>query len=280
MNTETRARLLQLNRDFYAAVAAPFHETRKAWSPGKARLLTMLPHVGDRPLRVLDVGCGNGRLARMLDSLARPIIYTGVDGDAALLAFADEQTRDLAHVSCTFVRADLADPAWAQSAGIDRDYDVTLCLATLQHLPGTELRAATVATLARLTALDGLIILSGWQFLESPPGRQGTGLGRGRRGPGCRRSGRRAPAVAAGRLRGALRAPDRRSRDGAAGGPRRFGRDHELSRRRQGRQPQPVRPVAEAGTGPIIGRFNEVIHTHGVAPCPLKTTRGTGNDRN
>ncbi|MCB0073563.1 MAG: class I SAM-dependent methyltransferase [Caldilineaceae bacterium] len=168
MNTETRARLLQLNRDFYAAVAAPFHETRKAWSPGKARLLTMLPHVGDRPLRVLDVGCGNGRLARMLDSLARPVIYTGLDGDAALLAFADEHTRDLAHVTCTFVRADLADPAWAQSAGIGRDYDVTLCLATLQHLPGAELRAATVATLARLTTPDGLIILSGWQFLESP----------------------------------------------------------------------------------------------------------------
>ena len=168
MNTETRARLLQLNRDFYAAVAAPFHETRKAWSPGKARLLTMLPHVGDRPLRVLDVGCGNGRLARMLDSLARPIIYTGVDGDAALLAFADEHTRALAHLSCNFVQADLADPAWAQSAGIDRDYDVTLCLATLQHLPGEELRAATIAALTRLTAPDGLVILSGWQFLDSP----------------------------------------------------------------------------------------------------------------
>ncbi|MEZ4581266.1 MAG: hypothetical protein R3A10_06395 [Caldilineaceae bacterium] len=66
-----------------------------------------------------------------------------MDGDAALLAFADEHTRDLAHVSCTFVRADLADPAWAQSAGISRDYDVTLCLATPSTCPAQRSCAAT-----------------------------------------------------------------------------------------------------------------------------------------
>lgn len=172
MRESVAAALLELNQEFYKIVAASFNMTRMAHSPGKERLLAYAPTVGaDHPLRVADIGCGNGRLGWMLDELARPVDYVGVDADARLLAAAKENTAGLTHVRCRFVEADLAEPGWqaALQAGIGPDarYEMVACLATLQHMPGFALRARIVGELASLLAPDGLLIISAWQFMES-----------------------------------------------------------------------------------------------------------------
>ncbi len=166
MNEATRTRLLEINRDFYAAVAAPFNATRQAHTPGKARLVAQIgARSGGEPLRVLDVGCGNGRLAFMLEVLGRPIDYVGVDAASGLLDLAAENTRELANVRTRFIQADLANDDW--SASLAGNFDAVLCLATLQHLPGYALRSRLVKTLGGLTTADGLVIISAWQFMES-----------------------------------------------------------------------------------------------------------------
>jgi tRNA (uracil-5-)-methyltransferase TRM9 len=167
MHKETAHRLLEINREFYAAVAEPFDQTRHGDSPGKQQLIAHLAHLApDRTLRVLDVGCGNGRLAWMLERLARPVEYMGVDGEAQLLALAAENTRRLQHVRVDWRQADLADPQWTE--GLSPPYDAVVCLATLQHLPSFELRARVLADLAGLAAPQGRVAISAWQFLTSP----------------------------------------------------------------------------------------------------------------
>jgi SAM-dependent methyltransferase len=169
MDLGTRARLLALNRAFYAAVAEPFDQTRRVWPPGKRRLLELLPH-GDaaQPLTVTDIGCGNGRLAAMLDSRGTPVDYVGVDADPSLLDLARAHCAGLLHVRARFVQADLATPDWTRVLGDSSfRFDAVVCLATLQHLPGFDLRATVVGDLARLAAGDGQVILSAWQFLTS-----------------------------------------------------------------------------------------------------------------
>lgn len=178
MQTEIVHRLLTLNRQFYATVAEPFNRTRLAESPGKQQLLAYLdeqpmstrPHAG--PVQVLDVGCGNGRLAWLLARRGREFAYTGVDGEAQLLESARENTQSLAHVSCRWVLADLAEADWYTGwhTGVGDGtalYDWVFCLATLQHLPGFAMRARLVADLARMAGPDGWIALSAWQFLTS-----------------------------------------------------------------------------------------------------------------
>jgi SAM-dependent methyltransferase len=166
MNEATRTRLLEINRDFYATVAAPFDATRQAHTPGKARLVALIGAQPEgEPLRVLDVGCGNGRLAFMLEALGRPIDYVGVDAAAGLLELAAENTRDLIHVQTRFIQADLAGDSWPEA--LVGNFDAVLCLATLQHLPGYALRSRLVKTLGGLTADDGVLIISAWQFMES-----------------------------------------------------------------------------------------------------------------
>lgn len=166
MDPATRDRLLELNRLFYAVVAEPFHETRRGWTPGKAKLLDYVPT--RRPLRVADIGCGNGRFAVMLDSLGTPVAYTGVDSSTELLALARQHTANLVHVTVQLVQADLAKPGWVACLGDPAPrFDLVVCLATLQHLPGYSLRAQAMRSLASLLDEEGLLAVSAWQFLES-----------------------------------------------------------------------------------------------------------------
>ena len=169
MDPETQARLLALNRAFYAAVADPFDATRQATAPGMVELVRRVPR-GDatHPLTVVDVGCGNGRLARLLAAQAAPVVYVGVDANAALLAHAQAQLAPLPGLTASFVQADLAQPGWEAALPAVGRYDVVACLATLHHLPGYDLRRDVVAVLARLLRPGGVLALSLWQFLDSP----------------------------------------------------------------------------------------------------------------
>ena len=75
MDGKTVQRLLALNRQFYDEFADPFAESRGFEQPGLRRALDVLPATG----RLLDVGCGNGRLAHVLESADRSIDYLGID---------------------------------------------------------------------------------------------------------------------------------------------------------------------------------------------------------
>ena len=96
MDEPTRQRLLQLNRDFYTTVAAPFDERTGMRRPASCVCSTVLSAVqSGSPLQVADIGCGNGRFALLLESLGIDVRYTGVDGNEQLLERAVEQTASL-----------------------------------------------------------------------------------------------------------------------------------------------------------------------------------------
>ncbi len=172
----TAQRLLALNRAFYAGSGASFDATRQEIPAGMRRALELgLPAAAESPagaasaaLRVLDVGCGNGRLARALAESGRAVAYTGLDADAGLLAAAQRQTEALsAQVRCRFVSGDLAAPDW--DAALDpAGFELVACLATLHHLPGQALRRQVVQKLAELVAPGGRLVLSAWQFIDQP----------------------------------------------------------------------------------------------------------------
>ena len=173
MKKAVRQRLLQLYRDFYDTVAGPFDRTRQGWTPGKYRLLDYMPDVGERTaLKIADIGCGNGRFALMLDSLGQDVWYTGIDGNQHLLSLACEQTEELSHVTTRYYKADLANAQWMEYAETSIQYDMIVCLATIQHMPGYDLRRRLMADLASLLTQDGLLAVSAWQFLESERFRQ------------------------------------------------------------------------------------------------------------
>jgi len=79
--TERLLALLALNREFYATFARIFAASRSVSDPA---LVCILPYIPQRA-RVLDVGCGHGRLAILLDRERPGATYLGVDAVPELM---------------------------------------------------------------------------------------------------------------------------------------------------------------------------------------------------
>jgi 2-polyprenyl-3-methyl-5-hydroxy-6-metoxy-1,4-benzoquinol methylase len=168
MTPATVERLLHLNREFYRTVATNFDETRGGLPIGWRQLHQWLPKRTRQPLRVLDVGCGNGRFAWLLDEWGIAADYIGVDGDGQLLTLATEHARTLRTVRTNFVQADFTAATWCADANLPAaSFDLVVCFAALHHVPGWALRQQVVGALAGLLTADGTLILSHWQFLSS-----------------------------------------------------------------------------------------------------------------
>lgn len=162
MDKSTIDRLLALNRAFYAAFSRPFADSRSLSDPA---LTAILPHIPSRA-RVLDVGCGNGRLAVLLDRERPGAAYIGIDALPELIEMALERAAGLTHVLAEFHVGDITQPGW--SGTLRAGFDCIVCLAVLHHIPGFDLRAQTLREMAGLLAPEGCLILSTWQFLDSP----------------------------------------------------------------------------------------------------------------
>lgn len=156
MREEIVQQLLALNRRFYDKLAEPFAQSRSRPQPGFFRLLEELP----RPCRdLLDVGCGDGRFGRFLQSQAAIEWYTGVDFSAELLLKAASATAG------EFFQRNLARRGCLEDLGA---FDAVSCLAVLQHIPGRDNRLQLLMEIRGALAASGRAFLSTWQFMDNP----------------------------------------------------------------------------------------------------------------
>ncbi len=156
MNATTVKRLNAINQEFYRTVADSFDETRgKPW-PGWERLHPYL----NKPLSVLDIGCGNGRFGLFLAERLGPdqITYHGIDSNPRLLEHASAALVSLdAHLA---LRDIVENPV---SGG---PYDLVVLFGLLHHIPGGEQRRTLIQQAAELVAPGGWLAFATWRFYE------------------------------------------------------------------------------------------------------------------
>lgn len=172
MNTETIKRLNALNREFYRTTVQNFDESRGRFWPGWDHLLPLLAG-RPTPLRVLDVGCGNGRFGRFLGKhLASPVFYHGLDNSPPLL---ERAAADLSHHPTLTVKLEVRDliDAPPAEAGDGREvigagglYDLVALFGVVHHVPGAHLRRDLLRRLSQYTAPGGLLVFTAWCFYE------------------------------------------------------------------------------------------------------------------
>jgi SAM-dependent methyltransferase len=165
MDRRTRAQLRALNRRFYAEAADAFAATRgHAW-PGWERL-PLPAGASARRLRVLDVGCGNARLAAWLRTrLGCGFAYLGADASERMLEHARTRLATLADVGGALVCADVLEHEGGDPLPRG-DFDFVCAFGLLHHVPGLGARRALVAALAARVAPGGVLALSAWQFAD------------------------------------------------------------------------------------------------------------------
>jgi SAM-dependent methyltransferase len=162
VDREIEEKLLALNQGFYSQFATAFAESRPASDPALARIL---PHIPERA-RVLDLGCGNGRLACLLEHERPGCTYVGVDSVPELLAVARSRAQGLSRTDASFRLLDLAEPGWAARLPVG-EFDCVLALALLHHVPGRERRASLLGEARTLLGCRAAVVISVWQFLDS-----------------------------------------------------------------------------------------------------------------
>ena len=164
METSIAERLIALNRNFYTDFASAFSATRGRIQPGVRRIVDSLK--GDE--NILDLGCGNGELARALALAGHQATYLGLDFSPPLLADAKHQPDGF---TAEFRQVDLTKLS-AFSDQLPTDWSLVTSFATLHHIPSQKLRLDVLKTIHALLASNGRFIHSNWQFMNSARLRQ------------------------------------------------------------------------------------------------------------
>jgi SAM-dependent methyltransferase len=174
MELTTARTLADLNRRFYEQHAEAFAEARPRLHPGVKRVLASIPPGA----RVLEIGCGDGKVGRWLAAHANVASYLGLDSSEAMLERARRVTsgkwqvagNDMPRATCpmplSFAFADLTSPDWPLALP-SHSFDWILAFAVFHHLPTFDARTRSLRALAERLAASGIFAMSNWQFTRS-----------------------------------------------------------------------------------------------------------------
>lgn len=157
MDPTITERLLELNRTFYEGYAQSFSSTRYSIQPGIQRLL---PQMLTKE-RILDLGCGNGNLAKALHQAGFEGCYLGIDNSQGLLNEAKSGISAETSGRFRFEQADLAQPLKIDA---EVKFDAVVCFAVLHHFPQDPYLRQIFSTVEAFLIPIGSFFLSSWQI--------------------------------------------------------------------------------------------------------------------
>mgnify|MGYP001583850183 CR=1 FL=1 len=136
---------------FYTPIAKEFSQTRHSPWP---EFNLLLPYLKPN-FKLLDLGCGNGRLYKFLKK-HKKISYLGMDNNKRLLALAKKEKP-----SARFLFGDMTKiPSKSDS------FDIIACVAAFHHLPSKKLRLQALSEMHRILKKNGVLFLTNWNLFQ------------------------------------------------------------------------------------------------------------------
>ena len=153
MEREYAQRILEQTKRDYNLISQRFSSTRTTrnfiWKDLEPLLNYTKP--GDK---VLDAGCGNGRLYGALKG--KNIDYSGIDSSEQLVKIAKEK-----YSEASFQIADILKIPFP-----DNYFDKVYCIAALHHIPSDGLRLKSMEELKRVLKPKGILVLTVWNLWQ------------------------------------------------------------------------------------------------------------------
>ncbi|MFA5359053.1 MAG: methyltransferase domain-containing protein [Patescibacteria group bacterium] len=134
------------NRNTYNLIAEKFSNTRNRQWPTIERLAEKYVTAKNK---ILDVGCGNGRLYDLLQG--KDVDYLGIDSSDNLIKLAGA-------TGGRFIVKDILDLDFGQ------EFDVVFAIAVINHLPNKDLRLKTLGNIFAALKKDGYLIMTNWNL--------------------------------------------------------------------------------------------------------------------
>jgi len=150
MKLETAYKLIEHNQSLYNKIAKDFSDTRNKIWPEFEYFKGYLENGQD----ILDVGCGNGRLLKLLSKFK--INYLGIDNSAQLIQQAKNEWPDY-----QFEVKDLLN-----LPNLKQPFDLIISVATIHHLPSDELRNQVFSDIRKLLKPDGKFMMINWNLWQ------------------------------------------------------------------------------------------------------------------
>jgi len=134
----------------YDAIAPSFAASRKGFWP-EFSLFKQYSKSGDK---IIDLGCGSGRLFDFLQQEGLKVDYWGLDISSELLNVAKTNHPDLAG---KFILGSLPSLPFP-----DNSCDVIACFAAFHHLPNRNSRLQALQEMKRILKSGGIIVMTNW----------------------------------------------------------------------------------------------------------------------
>ncbi|MFH1749904.1 MAG: class I SAM-dependent methyltransferase [bacterium] len=150
MEEKLAKKILERNIQDYNKIAQKFSETRNYLSSD----FKFMQKWAKKNDRILDLGCGNGRLSELFPKPSYN--YIGTDPSQELIKMA---------------RSRYPNQSFKVSAPLSLSFssnffDIIYCLAVLHHIPSKEYRVKFIQEICRTLKKDGVCILTVWDIKQ------------------------------------------------------------------------------------------------------------------
>lgn len=150
MKEKIAQNILKKTKDDYNIIAAKFSSTRQ-YLPNDITVLKKYVKNNDK---ILDLGCGNGRLVKLFYGLK--IDYIGIDVSKKLLKIATQKYPNYKFLQFNGLKL----PFKKES------FDNVYCLAVFHHIPSEKYRLKFLSEIYRVLKPNGLLILTVWNLSD------------------------------------------------------------------------------------------------------------------
>jgi tRNA (uracil-5-)-methyltransferase TRM9 len=166
MTQQTSQKLNQINQDFYNKIAHDFDSSRHYHWPGWDILWEKINIQNKRPLKILDLGCGNARFYDFISSKLTEdnFEYYGLDFSQNLLDIAKNNHQK---ENCHFIQTDIFSVNWVDKIG-ENNFDIVVLFGVMHHIPSQEKRKQLFQSINNILSNTGKFVFTTWQFLSSP----------------------------------------------------------------------------------------------------------------